>query len=308
MNRPRTFRTTLLLLALLCVPALWLAGCNRNGLGSDFDIDHPPTYAELAAGHNTRADLLDTMYAFGAIEIRWTDDRGNHFEQGDLDVWLQMPDKVALQVGKAGERFFWLGGNSEASWFFDLRKKGQTFAELHGPSTEARGEGDVPIAVSMTSLLEMMGLSKIPEEKPEDAADVRFDKKQNAWVLSTVGSAGPMRIFIDARRNLPVRIELLDPHTRDAKSDRSTLLYSTLPLLRYEYIFMKGKAVDQFPLVPTLIDVFRADGTGSLKISVSKPVAEDESFNENYFDLDWLLAVLAPDEVRDTRPPSGGQP
>jgi len=127
-------------------------------------------------------------------------------------------------------------------------------------------------------------------------------------VLSTVGSAGPVRIFIDARRNLPVRIELLDPHTRDAKSDRSTLLYSTLPLLRYEYIFMKGKAVDQFPLVPTLIDVFRADGTGSLKISVSKPVAEDESFNENYFDLDWLLAVLAPDEVRDTRPPSGGQP
>lgn len=288
-------------MAMLCVLAIQLAGCAPRGpQGGPYTLNEPPTYAELAEKHNARVALLDTLYADGVVEVRWTDEDGKHFEQGDLDVWLHMPNETALQVSKLGERFFWLGCNARASWVFDLRTEGATFAEINGPTANAAPAGETSLAISMTSILEMMGLGTIPAEPPADADPVRYDKKTKAWVLSTQGSIGPMRFYFDERRVLPIRIELLSLNEGD---EPAVELTSTLQLQRYEYVSIVGESPDKYPLVPTLIDIVRADGSGSIKIGVTRPVTRDASFRDEYFQLPWLIEALQPDEVRDYRSP-----
>lgn len=295
-------RLSVLALAML---GLLVSACQPRGPRDGVDLEAIPGYAALATQHNDRAKLLDKLYANGVVEIRWTDDKGKHFEQGDVDIWLRMPNEVALQVTKMGERLFWLGANADASWFFDLRKAGQTFAEIDDPTAQAVAEDGAPLAVSMATLLELMGLAEIPAAKPENAPDVTYDETTKAWVATTQGSAGPMRIFIDVERNLPVRVELLQASQGEAAFQGELLVYSVLPLRSYEYVFVAGRAVDQFPRVPTTVDIHRADGSGRLKLSVGKPVSDDPSFHDHYFDLNWLLAALQPDDVRDLRSAGG---
>jgi hypothetical protein len=297
-----------LLLALTMALVMLLGGCGPRGpQGGEVRLDEMPSYAVLAARHNARVKLLERLYAHGVIEIRWRDDKGKHYEQGDVDIWLRMPNEVALQVTKMGERLFWLGANSEASWFFDLRKEGQRFAEIRGPTAVAAGDSDAPLTVSMATLLELMGLAEIQPENSGDGPDVMYDEDTDAWVLTTEGSAGRIRVFFDVERDLPVRVEVFEQAPGAGELREGVAIYSSLPLNSYEYIFIAGRAVDEFPRVPTRIDIFRADESGSLKISVSRPVSEDESFQEHYFDLDWLLAALQPTDVRDFRNADGGQ-
>lgn len=262
-----------------------------DGLASQPDA---PTYADLAAAHNARAALLKTMVAQGVVGIRWKDDDGSHYEQGDVDLWLRMPSEVALQVSKMGERLFWLGSDGEANWILDLRKKGQTVAEITGPAVEPAPDAGMPVQMSMATVLEMMALLPIPESPPADGPDMAFDAKKKAWLLTTAGSAGPMRVRFDAASKLPLGVELLDPATGEAK------LASTLD--HYEYIFTAGAAVTEFPRVPTQIDIERTDGRGSIKLTLTRPVDRDESFQENYFNINWVLAAMKPDQVRDHRP------
>lgn len=281
-------------------------GCRKNGpQGGPFTLDAPPSYGELAERHNQRVALLDTLYADGVIELKWRDEQGRHAEQGDLDLWLRMPDCTAMQVSKMGERFFWLGSNQEASWMFDFRASDAPIAAIHPPHAMLAAD-DAVVSVSLTDLLEMMGLAPIPLTPPSDAPAIQYDKRTRAWVMHAQGSAGPLRMYYDGRRLLPVRIELINADAADAE-DSSVLLFSTLYLERYEYVSIAGRSPDQFPLVPTLIDLERADGEGMLKIAVNKPVVKDDSFREDYFNLDWLLAAFQPVEVRDHRDSSPGE-
>ena len=281
-------------------------GCGPKGPHDGEVPLEAPSYVELAEQHNARASLLDQLYANGVVEIWWTDEEGKHYEQGDVDIWMRMPSEVALQISKMSERLFWLGANADASWFFDLRKEGHTFAEIGDPTAQAVQSEGAPLAISMATLLELMGLAKIPAEKPQDLPDVAYDEATNAWILTTEGSTGPIRLFYDIESRLPTRVELLDPAEGDEQLLGELIVYSQLPFRSYEYVFVAGRGVDQFPRVPTTVAIHRADDKGRLKLSVSKPVSQDSSFQEHYFDLNWLLGALQPAEVRDFRDASGG--
>ncbi len=219
------------------------------------------------------------------VELRWTDEQGEHFEQGDLDVWIHLPDRLAFNIEKFGQRLMWLGSSGRRSWLFDFRSD-ETVLHLAGSPQEARRLPIEPAAV-----LRLCGLTPLPEAPPEPPA-VEYDADRDAIVV-TVELAGPTRLFLDRRRGLPVRVEELS-------ADGSVALYSRIKLARYEPLAV-GAAPLGGPEFPTLVDIVGADGTAA-KLAVRSPTDE---VADRYFDLDWLLEVFPPDRVEGELP---GQP
>ena len=54
-------------------------------------------YQQWADDQNTRVKKLSKLYARGVIEIRWEDETGRHFEQGDLQCWFDIPDRSEFE-------------------------------------------------------------------------------------------------------------------------------------------------------------------------------------------------------------------
>ena len=88
------------------------------------DID-PSDVRGLLLKHNANLAGLDRLWARSVVEIQWrTADKKERFEQGDGNVVIVLPSKLALSVGKLGNTLLWAGGDAERYWLFDLKGDG----------------------------------------------------------------------------------------------------------------------------------------------------------------------------------------
>jgi hypothetical protein len=269
----------LLLLLLLA------AGCRGPQAGPGGEV---PAWAALAEAHNRRIDGLGQVYADGVVELRWTDDRGRRFEQGDVEVWLALPDRAAIDVTKFGERLLWVGCDARQAWVFEFDKKAGTAlrrAGRDGPS-EAGGD-DLPVDPAI--IIALAGLDRLP---PADGTVVR-DESRDAWVLSPGAHAAPIRVYLDRRTLLPLRVELLDEHGAIACSSR-------IDPRRYEPLRRDGIPVASGALFPTLLDAAGSDGRSAIKLSLRDPGPDPAP--QGYFDLDWLSGRFQPARVAAREP------
>src|SRR5262245_18852154 len=106
---------------LIGVVIISLAGCKPKPppvAATRLAID-APSYSQLATAHNARVAQLKTLYGDGVLQIRWTDEQGHsHSDQGDMELWLNLPRKTALRVDKVGEVLLWLGSDDDRVWIF----------------------------------------------------------------------------------------------------------------------------------------------------------------------------------------------
>lgn len=273
-------------LATLCVPA-----CQTPPVGPE----RTPTYASLAETHNQRVQRLSNMYSRGVIELRWRDEDGRHFEQGNIDLWIDLPRRTALRVEKVGNVFLWLGSDQDRFWLFDMLSDDTVLhTAQHDAALDDRG---MVLPIRPLALLDLVGLSELPDLS-EDEPAVRYHEQLDAWVVTAEGEGGLMRLYLDRTSTYPVRAESLD-------DDGQALYASTMPLRRYSSVPRPGTASVGYGHMPTLIDIVATDAAdtdergvsdGEIKIALNSPTGNVENQPlDRVFDLSRLLRAMPPD-------------
>lgn len=247
---------------------------------------HAPSYEAIAARHNDRLDRMTAVYAAGSIDLRWTDDNGKHFENSRAKVWIDLPDRTAMDIQKLGERLMWLGSNGSATWMVDFSND-ETVLYLYDANNDADRDQAVRLPIQPQALVKLFGLGRLPVEFPGPSPAVTYDSQRQAWVVTVPDRQQQLRLYLDRGSLLPIRVELLSP-------DLVVLMHSTLPLRRYEPVQITGAVPGTQPRFPTLVDIVYADGSGSVKVAVRGPT---DAVKERYFDLDWIKHRFAPDRI-----------
>ncbi len=245
-----------------------------------------PTYESLARRHNERVDRVQELSARGVVELRWTDEDGRHLEQGDIDVWIAMPDRIALNISKFSERFMWIGSGAGRAWLFDFRGDRTTLDVVD--AGDGRRQGG-PVPINPATLVALCGLIRLPATP----VPVEYDRDLDAFAV-TVAASVPLRMLLDRATGLPVRAELLE--------DGAVLVSSMLKLDRYDRLEMAG-AAGFGPEVPTLIDITGGEGL-QVKLSVRGP--RDTGVKDQFFDLEWLKERFEPVAAQRIPPVAAG--
>jgi len=263
-------------------------------------LESPIPYSEVAASYNGRIAAIKRLHAVGVVEMHWEDEDGGHSQQGDMNLWLELPRKTALQVSKLGERLLWLGSDDEHYWLFDLSQKPTRFsiARHDAPVAQAYpvdAAGRQSPVVQPLLFLDLLGLTPLPATK-DATVFLGADPKTNSIVveadsgdvaqvdgIAAVGPHGRRRLYLDPSTLLPERIELRDPNGT---------LVGWSELSRYIRADIPGLSVLSQPRVPGLADIYDASGTGYIKVAIDRvDEGEDKAFNR-VFDLDQLRKAM----------------
>lgn len=274
-----------------------MGGCDQPRVTGEL-----PAFAELRDRYNARTAQVEQLWARTVVEIRWEDERGRrHFEQGDGPLILRMPSELALAVGKLGNTMYWVGGDAERFWFFDLNPpNGEPSSATVGRHEDIARTGteELPVPVRPDQLLHLLGVKDMPEpadgqvpqvtrEGGMDVVRIAADAEGEAW----------WRYELDpANNHLPTRIVLLDAEGQEVVASA---------LSRYQPLEREGVPPGGWPYVPTRIEIttpltertrmtlFMADPTDGK--------ARDR-VREAQFDFERLVEMLNPDEVREVQP------
>lgn len=282
----------------IIIAAFGITGCRTLPTGPDADGD-APTYATIAEAHNERVDRLSQIYSRGVIEIRWRDEDGRHFEQGNLDLWLQLPRHTGLRVEKVGNVFLWLGSNDERFWLFDMLGD-ETVLLTEGHDSVLQGNG--LMTMRPLALLDLAGLTKLPEAIGDADPQLTFDERRDAWVVTAPGQGGMMRMYFDRYRLLPVQVDSLD--------EAGDVAYrSDIRLARYRSVPRPGAPPSMFGQMPTLIDITATTRPGEavtraeIKLALDTPTGRvDNQPMDRVFDLDRLIRSMRPDRIEGDLP------
>jgi len=78
-------------------------------------------YSDFAAAHNARIARLGRIASRGVVNFYFTDAEGDErFEQGDLNLRYEAPNRLAFVIKKVGETYVWIGADATRYWLIDL--------------------------------------------------------------------------------------------------------------------------------------------------------------------------------------------
>ena len=283
-------------IALLLMVVLLLSSCKTTPRPTppNGQVENTPTYESLVSHHNERIKKFRGINAGGSIEMRWTDDDGDHFETCLAEVWIKLPDKTALNIQKLGERLMWLGSNGDDAWVMTFAKE-EKVLYVYGSDERKQEDSPTRLPIEPSLLLKMLGLSKITIPENAKSKPVDFDAERDAWILSVPGEQRSLRLYFDREKKLPIRIEYL---TAEGKIQ----MYSELLLRRYDTVEMVGLIPGTQPMFPTLVDIYNTQGLGEIKLALRQPV---DDVKDHFFDLDWIIRTFKPDRIeREVKEPA----
>ena len=109
---------------------------------------------------NSRAQSVETLYGNGIFQLNWVDESGGrHADQGDIDLWYQQPDMIALRCSKFGDTISLFGSDGRMQWFYDAVDDVLYEGEI------VPGQmlliADQPFSPAL--LLDVLGLHPVPE-------------------------------------------------------------------------------------------------------------------------------------------------
>jgi len=203
-----------LLAIILTLLAASLTACNRNGRDADLPpvLVDPATlrYDLWAARHNAGVAELRQVWANAVVRLRWTDADGRQrSEQGEGRLQIQQPDRVALNIGKVGETFVWIGCDPQRYWWIDLTGDQRVaFAGRHGlyQQSRARSYGVVVPPLELTGLL---GIRELPQSG--GAIQASNDGRLVGLTTSIDRRGTRQRTWLDAASGRCVQVELFNP-------------------------------------------------------------------------------------------------
>ena len=188
----------------------------------------------------------------------------------------------------------WLGSDDEHYWMFDLM--GEERVLYLGRHDEDPGEARrSPLLIRPLALVDLLALTPLPMPRPagdgqsESNDGVAFDAERDAWVITASGTGGPMRLYLDRRGGLPVRVETLS-------RDGEVLMFSSLG--RYKSVPVAGVSRAALPRMPTLIDIADPGSTVAVKLALDQPGGDvDDQPWDRVFALSRLLQALRPERI-----------
>lgn len=182
-----------------------------------------PTYTQAAAAYNRRVAPLDRLFARANIQLTYLDKDGElRTEQPEGMLQIIRPDKLSLNLGKAGQNLFWFGCDSQRYWWLDLSDKNDKFAavgrhDLFGTPGNLASKR-LGVAIRPRDLIMLLGIVPLDpagrgvthwaSNQPKDGSP------PSLMVLAPVGTgtaaAGWVRLTLDAKSMMPRSIDLMD--------------------------------------------------------------------------------------------------
>lgn len=225
------------------------------------------TTSDVVIMQENRTEHFSLLVGRGAIEFKWTDDKGTHKEQGELDFWKN-GDAISLRITKLGELVAWFGGEGNEYWHFDLM----------GDEPTLTLGGDVGLFYDIDVALVLLGLKSLPQGdmQVDLSGVVLVDEKERVW-----------RTNFDPSSHRPTQIELTDGELQ-AKAIHHTPIRVEIENLHELH----------WPVTGGIIDLTDNQGNSEIKIAFSflSTIVEDEPM-DRVMNLEYLKGVLQPTTV-----------
>jgi len=301
--------TTRIRAALLGGMALFgpvLGGCNHSQHqdAGGRPLAAPPRFTDVARAHNENVAQLGQVWGAASVVIRSTREDGSvRSDQGEGNIMLMRPDRLALRVGKLSETLFWVGCDDQRYWLFDLASKPTTAtAGRHdGPGRARSGlSGSLPTS----RFADLLGISIIPEDEP-GTTQWSDDGTLVGATFPIYGDhldpAGFERVWFEAREFMVTKVEIYD-------LNRQCIVVSDLA--DPEYVQIAGQG-DIGPRMNTRAAI-GVEGAG-VQVNLYMDRLEDgrersgapAKITPRSFQFEELVRALSPAEVIDadrTRP------
>jgi hypothetical protein len=233
--------------------------------------------------------MLRQLHGWGVVELRWKDDDGNHFRQGDLEFWIDGPDRLSVRVSKLGDPYFWLGTDGKQAWVFDL--SGSPTRLLTGRVDELEAlkpqDGEM-IGILETLHMLRLGLGCIPPDTGVRGLSTRSDGQVLFTTASARGGTIEETINPDTWRPTQVR-------WRAAQGERGlTLVTQSRRTLR---VRIPERASIASPIVSSVLEVRHVPDSGQSARFAFEGLSTDMSGQplDRVFDVGQLKAALGPE-------------
>ena len=243
-------------------------------------------------GMSKRAGLLQQLHGYGVIELTWTDQDGDHFEQGDVEFWLDGQHRRAMRISKLGEPYFWVGTDGLKAWVFDLSSSPRQLLVDSLAAMEAAETADSGIA-SVSELMRILplGIGTIPLSEAE-VVSCRTGGDGN-WLLELQPSERKIdrELFtINSDTWRPVRVSLLNAN------GSSAMILST-PSRRMVRVDIPNRSSLGSPLVSAILEIaIIGEASATAKFALEKLSTDmSEQPLDRLFELDILRQAMQPE-------------
>ncbi len=248
-----------------------------------------PTVEAITASEQARVGTLRFLHARGVAELRWTDEQGSHFEQGDADIRWCAGRGVAASISKFGDRHAWLGSDGTRWWRFELKTAPSRLVWgmiAASAPTQAAREAQVanPRFLGIAPLIPRAGA----------VVEVRDGL---AWVeLEHAGGEAVAGVRVEAG----FAIGTLEPRSVRAQwnaGDSSRVDFGELMLVE-----TAGVAQGAWPRIPRRLVAVREGGVTALSIALDSARADAEAADRpTLYDMDGLRARFTPEMMEEAK-------
>lgn len=265
--------------------ALGAGGCCHNSCQSPRDNTVDPTLATataIAQAEQSRVGQLARLHGRGVAEFRTKDEKGEHFDQGDIDLRWNPALGMAASVSKLGDRWSWIGSNTTHWWVFELKSD---------PTLLRTGSLNSPAAGVTAAIPWMLGLRPLI---PSEGSTPRLIKETLRVVVATPDGTLPegatLEAEFDPKSLAPVLVTL---SARDGSVWRSGLK-------DWLTVETPGVAQGAWARIPRRVQIVggRDDHSTLLLIALSSARADPEATDRpGLYDLAALRERFAPQNV-----------
>ena len=248
-----------------------------------------PTVEAITASEQARVGTLRFLHARGVAELRWSDEQGSHFEQGDADIRWCAGRGVAASISKFGDRHAWLGSDGTRWWRFELKTAPSRLVWgmiAASAPTQAAREAQVanPRFLGIAPLIPRAGA----------VVEVRDGL---AWVeLEHAGGEAIAGVRVEAG----FAIGTLEPRSVRAQwnaGDSSRVDFGELMLVE-----TAGVAQGAWPRIPRRLVAVREGGVTALSIALDSARADAEAADRpTLYDMDGLRARFTPEMMEEAK-------
>lgn len=266
------------------VAAVILSGCGPSAQRVDGppavpSVPDVPAASAIADAERARVGSLAVLHARGVAELRWTDETGAHFEQGDADVrWLRGAG-IAVSVSKLGDRHAWIGSDGTRWWRFEPKAEPSRLVWGRVGAGSVSGGTPSPRALGLAPLLPRDGA------RPELRGGV-------VWVELEPEGASRVEAGFDRRSLAPLEVRTIGADGREIHVAFEGFVAVDTP----------GAAEGAWPRIPRRTRATVAGTESSLVVAVDAARADASTADRPaLYDLDALRQRFAPVSVEEQR-------
>lgn len=280
--------------ALLLLTAILISGCMESQRSVRSSGSGPaPSTKDL----KDRAESLQKLHGWGVVELRWVDDSGSHFEQGDLEFWIDGPDHLAVRISKLGDTYLWLGMNDQKAWVFDLSQKPtRLLVDSLGRLQKAGLEEGSWLAILEMIQLMKIGLGAVPPPPTEDLLSSEMMDDSIAtyiWRLDrskSTSKSSRLQMKVNTSTWQPLVVEIRD-------SDGTGGLVLKSPSRKTKRIEIPDRSSLAWPVISRVLEVQDLDDPGTIaKFAFEGITASlDGEPIERIFDVNILRDAFKPE-------------